>query len=81
MTHIPAQDANNATVIRLLEEIASLQATIDSLIPREDPEVRAERYRTTASDRFQYSDGADAVGFHLERMSAPDYDPYYDERY
>ena len=28
---------------------------------------------------FEYSDGFDAVAFHLSRMSRPDYDPYYDE--
>jgi hypothetical protein len=27
----------------------------------------------------EFSDDFDAVGWHLERMSKPDYDPYYDE--
>jgi hypothetical protein len=26
-----------------------------------------------------FSDGFDAVAWHMERMSKPDYDPYYDE--
>jgi hypothetical protein len=28
---------------------------------------------------FEFSDGFDAVAWHLERMSRPDYDEYYDE--
>lgn len=28
---------------------------------------------------FEYSDGFDAVAFHLARMERADYDPYYDE--
>ena len=28
---------------------------------------------------FEYSDGFDAVTFHMSRMSREDYDPYYDE--
>lgn len=28
---------------------------------------------------FEYSDGFDAVAFHMERMARADYDPYYDE--
>ena len=28
---------------------------------------------------FIFSDDFDAVGWHLERISKPDYDPYYDE--
>jgi hypothetical protein len=27
----------------------------------------------------EFSDGFDAVGWYYERMSKPDYDPYYDE--
>jgi len=27
---------------------------------------------------YEYSDGFDAVAFHMERMSKTDYDPYYD---
>lgn len=27
----------------------------------------------------EFSDDFDAVAWHLERMSKPDYDPYYDE--
>lgn len=30
---------------------------------------------------FEYSDDFDAVQFHYDRMSDPDYDPYYDEPY
>jgi hypothetical protein len=28
---------------------------------------------------FEFSDGFDAVAWHMERMSRPDYDDYYDE--
>jgi hypothetical protein len=28
---------------------------------------------------IEFSDGFDAVGWHMERMSRPDYDEYYDE--
>jgi hypothetical protein len=28
---------------------------------------------------FEFSDDFDAVGWHLDRMSKPDYDEYYDE--
>jgi hypothetical protein len=28
---------------------------------------------------FTFSDDFDAVAWHMERMSKPDYDPYYDE--
>ena len=28
---------------------------------------------------FIFSDDFDAVAWHMERMSKPDYDPYYDE--
>lgn len=30
---------------------------------------------------YEYSDGFDAVAWHIERMSKADYDPYYDEEY
>jgi hypothetical protein len=28
---------------------------------------------------FEFSDDFDAVAWHMERMSRPDYDDYYDE--
>lgn len=28
---------------------------------------------------FEFSDGFDAVAFHMERMSRPNYDEYYEE--
>ena len=28
---------------------------------------------------FEWSDGFDAVGWHIEFMSKPDYDEYYDD--
>jgi len=28
---------------------------------------------------YEFSDGFDAVAWHMTRMSRPDYDPYYDE--
>lgn len=28
---------------------------------------------------FEFSDGFDAVAFHTERMSRPDFDEYYEE--
>jgi len=28
---------------------------------------------------FEFSDDFDAMGWYLQRMERPDYDPYYDE--
>ncbi len=29
---------------------------------------------------IEFSDGFDAVGWHMERMAREDYDPYYDDQ-
>ena len=44
-----------------------------------DTEIELSPLRRHDMATFEWSDGFDAVAWHMERMSKPNYDEYYDE--